>query len=200
MNERYALRVITAPPYEPISVEEAKKFLRIDADDIDQEDEIAAMIIAAREWIEGYTGLALIQQTLEMSIDRYPWRGVIELPRAPVLWIDSVSYIDNAGVLQQWGTSNYQTDIVSVPGRIALAYGGLLPSSYRGDMNSWRVRFTAGHDPAGSPNDADSYRENVPGLAKLAMKVHITGAYEGTLDAMMKTAENLAHPLRQSFL
>lgn len=199
MNERYALRVITPPPFEPISLEEAKRFLNIDDDITNRNDDIEAMIAAAREWIEGFTGLAMVMQTLEMSLDAYPSCGYLELPRSPVISVDSIKYTDSSGAEQTWDAVNYQTDIVMVPGRIGIAYGGSVPSTWRSAFGAWRIRFTAGHQ-VGSPDDADGYRANVPNLAKLAMKVHVTGSNEGTLDTMIKTAENLARPLRTSIL
>lgn len=199
MIERYAIRVVTQPPYEPLSLAEAKAHLRID-DDITKWDALVTSYIkAARNWCEAFTGRALVQQTLEMSLDTYPSAGVFELPRTPIVSVDSIKYVDNNGVEQTWAAAQYQTDLSSEPARIALAYGGTLPSSIRGDLNEWRVRFTAGY-PVGSPNDQAGYTENIPDMLKLAMKVHITGSFENMLDRLVKTAETIAWPLRASFL
>lgn len=195
----YALRVITPPPYEAISLAETKSHLKIDDDIVNYDSDIAGYIAAARGWLEGYTGLSLIQQTFEMSIDAWPSCGYLELPRSPLISVDSIKYIDSNGAEQTWGAVNYQTDLVSVPGRIALAYAGNYPSSFRSDLNAWKVRFTAGH-AVGSPTNEDAYRESVPELAKLAMKIYVTGAYEGTLEQMQKAAALVAASLRTSIL
>lgn len=195
---RYALRTITPPPYEPLSDDEAQRHLRMD-DPISQDDadeqlaERTAMVKAAREWFEDFTGLALIRQTLEMSIDGWPSCGYVELPRSPLISLDSIKYTDSDGVEQTWASTNYQADLYSVPGRIYIAYNGSVPS-YRADLNSWRVRFTAGY--AVTAETEAGYRANVPEQAKLAMKVHMTGQDEGTLDEMLRAAESLAWPLR----
>jgi uncharacterized phiE125 gp8 family phage protein len=198
MSQAYALRVVTAPPYEPILLAEAKKHLEIATDETRHDDHITGLIVAAREWLEGYTGRAYVLQTLEMTFDAYPG-CVIELPRAPVQSIDSIKYVDGNGVEQTWAVANYQSDLNRVPARVALAYGGLLPSSQRTDLGSWKIRFAAGY-PVGSPADADGYRQNVPQLAKLAMKVHVMWAFEGGPDSVLKAAESLATSLRTSFL
>lgn len=198
MEQRYALRVITPPLYEPISLAETKRHLRIDDDLTADDDDILGYIEAAREWLEGFTARVYVQETLEMSIDCWPGL-ILRLPRSPVLSVDSIKYTDANGVEQTWAASNYQTDLASEPARVAIAYLGTFPSSLRGDLNQWRVRFTAGY-AVGSPNGAEAYRENVPRLAKMAMKLYVMGMYDGTLDVLKKTAEATAWPLRASFL
>ena len=62
--------VITTPPAaEPLTLEEAKAHLRIthDADD----DAINALISAAREMCESYTGLALITRGYSLYLDLF---------------------------------------------------------------------------------------------------------------------------------
>jgi len=55
-------RVYVIPFGEPVSLAEAKQHLRVDGDD---EDElIAGYITAAREWVENYTGVALVKRTV----------------------------------------------------------------------------------------------------------------------------------------
>jgi uncharacterized phiE125 gp8 family phage protein len=200
MNERYALRVITPPAYEAISLAETRRYLNVDADITDRDAEISACIAAARGWIEAYTGLSLIQQTLEMVMDAYPRCGYIELPRSPVISVDSITYVDGDGATQVWAAANYQTDLINVPGRITGAYNGDFPTSLRADLNAWRVRFTAGHPITGSPVDEAAASEHVPELAKLAMKIYVMGAFEGELEKMLPTAELVAHSLRTSIL
>lgn len=196
---RYALRVLTQPPYEPFSLEDARDFLRIDEDETDKDALLNALIRASREWFEAYTGLVLIATEFEWSFDGWPC-SVLELPRSPVLSVGEISYVDSNGARQTWAAANYQVDTSSEPARVALAYAGTFPSSFRADFNAWRVTFTAGSQVLGSPPDEQDYRENVPELAKLAMKTYITGAFEGTLDSMVKTAQLIAAPLRTAIL
>lgn len=199
MTEAYALTTITPPPYEPISRAEAKRFLNID-DDITRDDLLVdGLIVAARNWCEGYTGRALIQQTLEMAVDVYNGR-VIELPRSPVISIDSIKYTDSSGAEQTWASTNYQTDIASQPARVTIAYAGALPSSQRSDLNAWRLRFTAGY-AVGSPNDQAGYAASVPEALKVAMKVVLAAFYANRENPVVpKAAEYIAGQYRVSWL
>lgn len=204
MSDRYAIRTITAPPYEPLSRTVAKDHLRIDSDITAHDARVDALIVVARQWCEAFTGRALVQQTLELSLDH--WSGVVELPRAPIITLDSIKYTDANGTEQTWVSTNYQADLYSEPARIGLAYAGTLPSSLRGDMNQWRVRFTAGY-PVGSPNDAAGYAENIPAPLKQAMLLAIGHWFEnreavasGGMARVPLGAEYLAGAYRLSWL
>lgn len=67
-----SLKVTTPPSVEPVTVAQAKRHLRIDWSDDD--DYIADLISAAREWLESRTSRALITQSLQ---------GVWTLPKSP---------------------------------------------------------------------------------------------------------------------
>lgn len=195
----YGLRVITPPPFEATSLEEAKAFLRVDEDETDQDALISGLIVAARELVEAFTSLSLIEQTLEMTMDAYPYCGYIELPRSPVIAVHSISYIDSSGATTVWDAASYQVDTASLRGRITTAYGYTVPYA-RGDMNAWRVRFSAGHEVSGSPITEEAARENVPELAKLAMKAYVALAFEGQYKEAENAATSIARPLRTSYL
>lgn len=73
---------LTPPAIEPVSLSEAKDFLRILADD---EDELlATLITAARLMIEAASGRLLIEQGWRIALDRWPQGGEIRLPLSPV--------------------------------------------------------------------------------------------------------------------
>lgn len=60
----------TPPSEEPIDVQAAKLFLKVDHDL--EDDFIKELIVAAREWVEGRTGRALITQTWQFVLDNFP--------------------------------------------------------------------------------------------------------------------------------
>lgn len=99
------LRVSTPAVSEPITLTEAKHFLRVehDADDA----LILRCIAVVREAAEEYLSYALLPQTLEYTTD-YPDSCVIALPRGPVESVTSVTSISDAGVETVWATTNYR--------------------------------------------------------------------------------------------
>ena len=68
MSEKLALSA--APATEPITLTEAKLWLKVD--DSTDDDLITALIIAARQACEDYTHRSLITQTWQMTLDRFP--------------------------------------------------------------------------------------------------------------------------------
>ena len=107
MSELHTSRlVVTVPPAaEPITLAEAKRFLRIehDADDT----LIRQAICVVREAVEAYLGYALLPQTLEYKLD-YPTACVVALPRGPITAITSVTSTDENGVNTVWAGTNYR--------------------------------------------------------------------------------------------
>jgi uncharacterized phiE125 gp8 family phage protein len=73
---------LTPPAIEPVSLSEAKDFLRILADD---EDELlGTLITAARLMIEAASGRLLIEQGWRIVLDAWPQGSEIRLPLSPV--------------------------------------------------------------------------------------------------------------------
>ena len=80
---------LVEPTSEPISLADAKNYLKIDFNDDD--DLISSLIIAARVRLEKYAGIAMSPRTLQVVayIDEF-----IEPPYAPINEIISVEYWD----------------------------------------------------------------------------------------------------------
>jgi uncharacterized phiE125 gp8 family phage protein len=99
---------------------------------------------AATEMVERDSHCWLRAATVRLQLDRFPCSGVIELPRGPINSITSLTYVDDNGDTQTWGTSNYLADTSSIPGRITPAYGVSWPSA-RLQSGSVRVTYAAGY-------------------------------------------------------
>lgn len=155
------LNLTTAPAEEPVAREDAKAFLRVDgsADDA----LIDAMIRAAREACENYTGRALILQEWSMFLDCWPtdkrndwWDGVrpgayvgdhsryISIPKAPLISVDLVNIYADDDSMTEWTESNYFVDTASEPGRLTIRQGGTVPLPTR-LANGIEIQFTAGY-------------------------------------------------------
>ena len=109
-----------------------------------EEDDIRQMIVTAREYAEEYQWSALMTQTWELRMDRFP-PNEITLPKQPPTSVTSVVYndIDNTSTTLVANT-DYTVDANSVPGRIVPAYTKSWPST-RGHINDVTVTFVAGY-------------------------------------------------------
>ena len=159
--------LVTPPAGEPVTVNELRTHCRIDGN---TEDELLYTLgRSAREYVEAYTGRALVSQTWELRFDQFPL--YINLPKAPLASITSITYIDLEGNTQTLASSAYQlvasSGDFSQPGRVFQAYNQTWPSS-RGHYDDVRVRYVAGY---GTPND-------VPYALKAAIKLMTAHLYE----------------------
>lgn len=160
-----ALKLITPPTAEPITLAQAKAHLRVEVSDDDTL--IGALITAAREAAESSTQRALMLQTWELSLPCFPPSDAIRLPKAPLSSLTSISYVDSDGETQTMAEAAYQLDVHSEPARILPAYGTTWPTT-REHPNSVLVRYQAGYA------DADA----VPAQIKAWMLLRIGSLYE----------------------
>ncbi len=87
--------LLIAPAIEPLSLGEAKLFLRVEHGDDDAV--IAALVAAARAHIEALTRRCLITQTWRHVRDAWPADGRIRLRLGPIRSIAAVRQFDAAG-------------------------------------------------------------------------------------------------------
>jgi uncharacterized phiE125 gp8 family phage protein len=141
-----ALVLTAAPAAEPVSLAEAKAHLRIDADDEDAL--LAALIAAARMFVEKTLGLGLITQGWSYFLDFWPRSSCVTLPIAPVQGVDSVTLRDVNGGATELAASDYAVDVLSLPARLVLKGGS--PSVVARELNAFEIAFTAGYGDAAS--------------------------------------------------
>lgn len=139
-----ALKPISAPAAEPVTLAEAKIRLSVDHDE--HNAMITDLIAAARAAAENKTGRALIAQTWELVLDAFPAHE-IKLAKPPVSSIVSIQYIDPDGVQQTMDPADYSLDPDSLPGWVLPAYGTAWPATLDA-ANVVRVRFVAGYGAA----------------------------------------------------
>jgi len=156
--------LIIGPASEPVSVGELREYLR---DPADADSVLALLIQGAREYVEEATGLTLVSQTRELTLDAWPsggdglgwWDGprdgaligraprYVELPKAPLFSITSVKTYDSEGNATVWGAGNYFADTGNRPGRLALNDGATWPLTTRA-ASGIVIRYVAGHASA----------------------------------------------------
>ncbi len=141
---------------EPITLAEAKAYIRVIA--TDEDAKITAMIPRARRWVEDHTGLALEQRTFVERL--WPAYGAIRLSKGPLVSVTSAGYIDADGVAQTY------TPISNAPSTtIYHAAGGDWPTL--GQHGDFEITYVAGY---ATPADVD---ESLKG----AMYALIEGEY-----------------------
>ena len=121
----FRLTLNTAPSAEPVSIAEAKIQCRVDGSD----DDVylsSFCIPTARGRAERYLSRALISQTWDLYLDRFP--QTIVVPRPP-LQSATITYVDVDGATQTLATGIYTVDTDSEPGLIYQAYDQDWPST-----------------------------------------------------------------------
>lgn len=83
-----SLQLNTPPAAEPVSLDQARAWLRVESG-ADEDALIAALIPAARARAEWHTGRAFVTQAWTLWLDRTD--GVIEVPLAPLQSVTSVT-------------------------------------------------------------------------------------------------------------
>ncbi len=140
--------LVAVPTSEPVSLAAAKKRLRVQGDE--ENDEITDWIKSARQHAERITGRQIMPATWELWLDAFPIEGcAIRLPRPPLLSVTSITYTDTAGVSRTWRSSLYIVDApggpTALPGLIVPAFGQVYPGM-RPMLRAAIVRFQAGYD------------------------------------------------------
>lgn len=87
--------LLTPPAAEPLSLAEAKAFLRVETTDDDPL--VAALISAARLHVETRTGLALVTQSWRMVLDCWPANGRIAVRPVPLQALAAARVFDFDG-------------------------------------------------------------------------------------------------------
>jgi uncharacterized phiE125 gp8 family phage protein len=111
--------LLTAPAVEPVTLAEAKAYLRVEHDDDDAV--IAALIAGARVHVEAQTRRALIAQTWRLVRDCWPADGRIAALPVPLREVAAARVIDAEGATQAIDPQAFIADTASAPAIIAFA-------------------------------------------------------------------------------
>lgn len=87
--------LLTAPSVEPVSLDEAKAFLRVEHGDDDET--IAALIAGSRIHVEAMTRRAMISQDWRIVADSWPQNGRLPVVPAPLKALNAVRVFDVSG-------------------------------------------------------------------------------------------------------
>ncbi len=190
-----ALAITAGPSGELLSVDEAKRHLRLYSSDLD--DEIASLVRAARDYCERYTARTL-RNTVTRTLTLAKWwpshcvyepyrtrtdHDSLRLPWPPLIAVSSIAYYDTDNASQTLNSSNYATEIgADGAGRIIWSSTATIPAVYdRPDAIT--VTFTTGY------TTLDSTTAPLPPVALQAMKTKCTELWGSGTDNEIKAAQ-----------
>lgn len=206
--------VVTPPPVEPVTIEEAFVHLRLD-DPTESNPDFAAVqaqIVSAREQCEQITRRAFVQQTLRLTHGSMPpgpewigwsrYRMAVDLLRPPLISVTAVRYFDSANALQTIAPENYFVTLDLVP-RLRFISEFALPCTYERD-DALQVEYVAGYapvpaDPAAEPPTEIDYRANVPASIKQAILLAVQLQYDELSPDKRKALEGARDALLSSY-
>jgi len=146
---------IVAPAQEPISLSDAKDFLRVL--DNDSDVLISSLIVAVREHVENVTNRQLESATYELYADDF----VSKLPKNPISSIEKIEYMGSEGNYILLDASTYYLYERNGIGYISYSE---IPNILN-HKKAVKITFTAGY-------------ETVPEAIKQYMKVKISTLFE----------------------
>ena len=111
--------LLAGPAEEPVSLAEAKAFLRID--DGVEDGLVATLIAAARMHVEGVTGRALLAQSWRLVLDHWPEDRQVKLPVTPFMAVTEITAYDSAGGAHTVPLAQFlsEPDRLLLPGNVA---------------------------------------------------------------------------------
>ncbi|MDX2027696.1 MAG: head-tail connector protein [Alphaproteobacteria bacterium] len=179
-----SFKLVTPPAVEPVELIAARVHGRIDTDADDAL--ISLLIIAARQWVEAYTGRALITQTWQLWLDNWPSSGEgVTLPRPPLASVSNITFYDESDAGTVWAAANYFVDTIREPGRVVLRSSAAYPTPSRA-ANGMKIEYVAGYGASGSA---------VPEQIKTAIRQLVAHWYEHRGEASMATPSRSASVL-----
>jgi len=203
-----SLKLVTAALANPVSLAEAKLFLRIDTSVEDML--VDNLITASTLTVERYTNRKLMTQTWDYFLDGFPsrsksqwWDGtrdgkisemfsVLSFISIPLYPLQSVTYLktyDLDGTAVTMSASEHYVDTASEPSRLGLIANANWPTTFLRSINGVQIRAIAGYGSS----------INVPRPLKQAILDIAAGMYEcrGEAEAQIsKMAMALMAPYR----
>ena len=110
------LTITTPPSGEPVSLADAKAFLRVTSDA--EDGLISTLITAARTRIETELGLCMLTTGLRETFDAVP-DGPLVLARGPLVGVSAIAVADASGTFNALSAADYLPALGSRPGSIA---------------------------------------------------------------------------------
>lgn len=159
-------KLISAPAFEPVTIEEARAHLEAqpygdsDTDAID-DAMILGFVSAARQACEQFTGLSIAPAVIEIALDAWPSAAgadgaQIELPGGPIRRVLQVTVGDPLASDAAIDPDLYWLDDFALVPRLMPALGYWPATPAAGYLNAIRVRYEVGFAAPGEADAASS--------------------------------------------
>jgi hypothetical protein len=162
-----SLELIRGPFIEPVTLLQAKQQCVVDPGNTADDGLLTGYIVAARRHAEAYAFRAFFNQQWVRTLDHFPlwfndgtvnpayrknwpyysdfWNRIsIDIPKPSTQELESVTYVDQNGVLQTLSPSAYYCDLTSKPARLVPSSGNYWPTTLTYAPGSVRIAFRAG--------------------------------------------------------
>ncbi len=222
---RFFLEPISGPEIEPVTLTEMKSNLRTFDSSTGEDDLITGKMVAAREWVEDFTGRALIDQTWRLTVDQcgYFFGGDSVSGFYPGIWPGSGRDINRYFGLFQFGIDRSirlrKSPALAITSFVSVAADGtettIAADTYelREPKSKWpslmplsgatwisgtfRITFRAGYaERTGSPQQDASV---IPNRYKQAIMLYTEALYDRDpvmMQKLMDAAEAIIRPER----
>jgi uncharacterized phiE125 gp8 family phage protein len=157
--------LLSGPAVEPVTLGEAKQFLRVEHDDDD--DTITALIAGSRIHVEAQTRRALITQSWRLTRDVWPATGCVALLPAPVKTLDAVRVYRSDGTTLALDVAGFALDRSDAPARLTFVHG--VPPAPGRPAAGIEIDITCGYGDAAA---------NVPEPLRQAIRLLVAHWYE----------------------
>lgn len=180
------IKIVTPPASETLTLSKANSYLKIDSDCTSDDDFVTYLIQTAREFCEKIQNKSYLTQTLDLALDKWPYKDYIELPRPPIQSVTSIKYYDINDVEYTFSSDNYDFDDYSYVPKVVLKYNTYFPSTTLRPTNSIIVRYVAGYTSS----------DNVPATVIQAMYLLIGYWYENREAGALKVPKEIEFSVR----
>lgn len=132
------LTLVTPAASYPVTLTEAKANCRVIG--TDEDTFLNGLIASATAYVEAYTGCSIEAQTWDYTIDAFA--DEIDLPRGPLISVDSITYLDPANASQTLATGWLE----DLPGERVLRDPDASWPAISTRKNAVTIQFTSGYD------------------------------------------------------
>lgn len=108
--------LLSGPTAEPVSLAEAKAWLKVESADDDLL--IGALVTAARLTVEATARRLLLTQGWRLTLDAWPASGIVKVELGPVQAMTALRSLDDQGIATSYDPAGFQLDRTREPARI----------------------------------------------------------------------------------